>query len=775
MAKKARQKSLTALRSNTTQIDELPSDPAAIMDIVDGDITLARLVKQFNDSASTTDEARKESEIWRDYYDNKQWSDTELKTLEARGQPAITDNRIKDKVDYTLGLERKMRTDPKAQPRTPDDADAADAATAGLRYVAECNHFEQTKSKVFENMIIEGFGGAEVIVDSDRKYTGTQNSKVCVRYVRWDRLYYDGHSLSADFSDARYMGIVKWMDFEEAKAMYPQLSNNFDVFTSTSFGWSSPTYDDKPRWFDRGRKRIQFLEHYYKQGDTWMRAVFSRVGFVEEPAESVYVDSETGEKECPLILQSLYVDRVGNRYGLVKRYKDLQDEINKRRSKSLHLLSVNRAIAEVGAVADVNKARIELAKPDGWVERTPQMEIEVLTNVDMAEGQFKLLQEAQQALSATGPNEALLGATGDQSGRKTQLDQQGGLITLGVQGDGIRFWQKRVMTAVFNRMKQFWKSEQYIRITEGEQPKFSPLNSTYPDSHQSVKTGKVQAGSPMNALGELEVDIIIDEAPQVATVEQEDFQTLASLAGDAHIPIPPQAIVEASGLSSARKKRVLDAMSGKLPDGTSIPPEVQQQIQQQQGQLQQIAQAQQQKATEQQQTEAQLGQQKADALLQQTKAQAALDKVTAAQNALEAQFAGKQTELEAQMTTIKAQIATLNAKEVELKALQLLAAQNLQQTQDAANAIVQKTQQENAVTVLQSKLEAQESQHQKQVSDLGVQHNQQLHQEREKARAAQASEQETKAAPDKPAKPPKPRQVTVQRDAQGRISGAIVH
>jgi len=750
MAKKQQSKDVF---SSTTEAE-------AYAYIDSGDPTLAYLVSQFNEYCDNSQSSRREAEIYRDYYDGKQWSDDEIQKLKDRGQPCITDNRIKDKVDYTLGLERKMRTDPKALARHPDGEPGADAATMALRYVAGCNHFPQVKSAVFKNMAVEGFGGAEVIVENTT-YAKTKNKRVVIRYIRWDRLYFDPHSLAEDFSDSRFQGIVKWMDLNEAKAKYPKLKDEFDFFTQQSFAPGSPTFDDKPRWFDRGRKRVQILEHYYKQGDTWYRAVFSRVGFIEEPKESVYKDPDTDQTECPLILQSLYVDREGNRYGLIKRYKDLQDEINKRRSKSLHLLSVNQATAEKGAVEDVERTRKELARPDGFVEYTPGMKLEIRENVDLAEGQFKLLQEAQLALSATGPNEALLGNTGDLSGRAKQLDQQGGLITLGIQGDSIRFWQKRCMIAAYNRMRQFWTSEQYIRVTDGEKTKFTPLNSTYPVDHPLVKSQKAQAGAPMNVMSDLDMDIEIDEAPEVATIQQEDFQKLSDLAGSGKVQIPATALIEASSLSAATKKKVLDEMGGKLPDGTEIPPQVQAMLQQKEQQIQQITQAQGEKAQEQMQREQELQKMTADAQLAQAKAQAAMDKVNAAQQAFESQFAARQEELNAQMSTIKAQVATLNAKEIELKALQLLADQKLAATEQAANSIVEGAQKEQQIALLTQKLETQESQHKKQMADLGVQHSQQLHQEREKTRAEKTNGS-------------KPRKVTVERDSQGRISGATV-
>jgi hypothetical protein len=698
-------------------------------DPMSNDVMLSMLIRQFEESANSSRDARKQAEIHRDYYDGKQWSDDEIAKLNARGQPAITDNRIKDKVEYLLGLERKTRTDPQAYPRTPEDDPGAEAATDALRYVADCNFFNQTKSSVYENMQVEGFGGCEVIVDN-ATYSGTQNKSVCIRYVRWDRLFYDPHSLLHDFSDARYNGIIKWMDLDEARNTYKDsLGDKFDLFTSASFLPAQETYDDKPRWYDRGRKRIQIVQQYFKLGGVWKVAIYTRVGFIEPPKDCDYIDCETQKPECPLYLASMYVDREGNRYGVVKRYKDLQDEINKRRSKSLHLLSVNQATAEKGAVDDVEKARKELARPDGFLEYTPGMKLDVRENSDLAEGQFKLLQQSIAAMGDTGPNEALLGQSGDVSGRKAQIDQSGGMIQLGIGSDRLRYWQTRVMKATWSRVKQYWKGEMWVRVTDDENSRFMALNSKYPANHIHVQKGQAQEGDDMNHVVDMDVDIVIAEAPDTITLQQEQFQQLAELAGKG-IQIPPQALIEASSLQASVKRKVIDAMSGKLPDGTEIPPQVQQMLKQKEDQIQQISQAQQQKAQEQIQAEQQLTQQKAEALLQQTKAQAALDKVKSAQNAAEAQFAARQMELTAQMEM-------LNAKEIELKSLQLLAAANLKATQDAANAVVEGSAKEQAINTLTSRLEQQQSDHAKQMSDLGLQHNSQLHAERMKTHKAQ--------------------------------------
>jgi hypothetical protein len=100
-----------------------------VEDSLNLDTMLAQYVREFEESEDATREARTKAERDRDYYDEKQWTADEIATLDARGQPAITFNRIKRKVNSMTGLEKQTRKDPKAFPRNPDDEQAASAAT----------------------------------------------------------------------------------------------------------------------------------------------------------------------------------------------------------------------------------------------------------------------------------------------------------------------------------------------------------------------------------------------------------------------------------------------------------------------------------------------------------------------------------------------------------------------------------------------------------------------------------------------------------------------
>lgn len=544
------------------------------------DGTLARLCTWYEDAVTATYDARTLAERDRDYYDNKQWTPEEVSKLKERGQPAITINRVKPKVDFLLGTERQTRTDPHAFPRNPQDEKSSEAATDALRYVADCNDFDQIRSEVFENLIIEGIGAA--IVEVDKK------QKVKIVRIPWDRFFYDPHSRKRDFSDALYLGIVTWMDRSQVQAMYPE--GGQDVFQATIDDETSTTYGDRPKsvWIDSNRKRIKVCEVYYLDGEDWKSCVYTKSGYLRKPEASAYVD-EDGVPACPICAISAHVDRDNNRYGVVRQLIGVQDEINKRRSKALHLISTRQFKIERGAVDDVHATKRELAKPDGIVEVNPGMGFELIDTSDMAAGNLNLLAEAKAEIDAVGANAALQGKQeGSASGRALQSRQQSGLVELGPVLDSLRHWQRMIHRQVWYRIKQYWRAPMWVRVTDDEQaPKYVGLNQPTTVGEQVLEEAKAKGLPPdqmqqlmqqiqmdpqamqlvvQNEVARMDMDIIIAEAPDTVNLHGEQFDLLSKMyqanPKNAQNPegIPFEVVIEASSLRG--KEKLLSKLKG---------------------------------------------------------------------------------------------------------------------------------------------------------------------------------------------------------------------
>lgn len=558
---------------------------------------LEKLVRYFEEAESVTESARLLSERDRDYYDNDQYTAEELAVYKKRKQAPLVINYIKRKVDFMRGFERRTRTDPKAYPRNPQDEKTAEAATDSLRYIADLNDFDEIRSGVFENLLIEGAGAVDVVVE--QKETGYD---IIYKPIAWDRFFYDPHSRARDFSDAKYMGIVLWMDKEEVLETYP---GSEEILEST-FTSMSNTYDDRPRystWCDNRRTRVRVVQMHWYEGGEWMMSVFTKGGYLVEPQVSPYLDRD-GRSACSIIARSAYIDRDNNRYGSVRDWIGLQDEINKRRSKALHLLNVRQVKYEKGAVVDAEAARRELNKPDGMVEVTPNMMFDIMPTGDMAAAQFNLLQQATQEMQASGPNASMSGKDSrDLSGRALQAMQQGGATEMEPLMDELKCWSRDVYEATWQRVRQFWTEEKWLRVTDDEKNlKWVGLNRRVTLKDKLMEMPQEQAmaylqqngiygGDPRldevidveNVAAEVDVDIVIEESPDFATLQTEQFEQLTQMA-QAGMQIPPKVIIKASSLRN--KDELIDILEGKAEDGIS--PEVQQ-LQQQLQELQQMA------------------------------------------------------------------------------------------------------------------------------------------------------------------------------------------
>lgn len=583
-----------------------------------------KLVQWFEASEDSTREARTTSEKCRDYYDGDQYTPEETAALKKRKQPVIVVNRIKPKINTLKGMEAKSRTNPKALPRNMGfDEEAAEACQDAIRYVLDENDADALFSECFDELCVEGTEGVEVTVTPDPK---SQDFVIGLRQVHWDRHFIDPHSRERDGRDARYHGEVIWLDLDDALAQYPDAAHIISATMDKFGGRVGDTYNDKPqyRWADSKRERVCLISMCFLHGGQWMHGIFVRGGFVQEPQPVPFVDDD-GMSESMYIFQSVYVDRDGNRYGAVKDWLSLQDEINKRRSKALHLLSVRQVKARKGAVDSLVKLREELARPDGVVEENIENGVSVLPTGDMASAQFQLLAEAKAEIDAVGVNAAMAGTeTRSMSGRALEARANAGSAEVTPITDAHQHFKTRIYRAIWNRIRQYWTAEKWVRVTDNEKNvKFVGLNQPVTMLDKVVEQAKANGEEippemlaqlkrdpqmmmvvgQKNVPAQMDVDIILDEVPDFAALQSEQFALLSDMVGKG-LPLPPEAVIEASPLRN--KDKILKMMRGENEQGPSP------QVQQMQQQMQALDQALQGLTQENEQLKQQLAQKQGD-------------------------------------------------------------------------------------------------------------------------------------------------------------------
>ena len=585
---------------------------------------LAMLHRMFFDADEASRDERKEAEQARDYYDGKQYTHQELSALAKRNQPPTTLNRVARKINHLAGIEVERRTDPKALARTEQHEQAAEAATDALRYVEEKTKLDQKFSAIHDNMLVEGYGAVEMTIEEvQRKGEVEYDIKPVV--WKWDRLFYDPHSVLHDFSDAQYVGGVEWLDYDVAKRRWPEKVNVLEQSKgSPSASSITDEYDDEPEkkaWVTQGsRVRVRIVHMYYQSKGEWWISQFTGGGVLIN-RKVPFLDEE-GKSWCPMKMRSAYVDRDGDRYGEVRNLISPQDMINKAHSKLQHLTQTRQIIAEEGAFSEeyggIDRARQELTKPDGVIMRQRGYDFEIQSTADIVNGHASLLQEYKQEIDLMGPNASMQGkGPQSQSGRALLAQTEGGMREFTPLADRFSELKEEVYRAIWLLVRQYWTSPKWIRVTDNESnTKFVGLNQPVTrielaerkmrengatdqdieEIQQRVQSNPVfayeaqQVAQIDNNVEEIDVDIMIETGPDTATLQSEQFEQLASLApslAQAGQPIPAKVIIRASQLRN--KEDLIKEMEGggqkELTPQEEQAAQQQQQIQQQQIEL----------------------------------------------------------------------------------------------------------------------------------------------------------------------------------------------
>lgn len=514
----------------------------------DGFLPVEKQRQQYLDFLGSKQMEIEEQKESRRYYHGAQWSADEIRILRSRRQPIITFNRVNRKINGIVGLLQKLRQDPKAYPRKPGGDEGAEVATAAVRYVCDTNLWEQMQSECARHASIDGISGVELKLKEADK--GDPDIKMSL--VFGDDWFYDTRSIQFDFSDARYHGVAKWLDVEEAVELFPDKEE--EIRSLLESGSDLTTYADREfKWIMLNEKRVRLVEHWYKLRGEWHWSFYISSTLLDQ-GKSPFRDAD-GQSCSRFIMFSAAVDHDGDRYGFVRQMKSPQDEVNQRRSRGLFLSNSRRIIATKGSVDDVETARREWSRPDGWIETNPGVgDIKPDDTRPELEAQLGWLQEAKAELEGfanvtpfqagdTPPNV---------SGRAVNLLQQGGIAELGPFILSFRDFKIRVYRMIWGMCQQFWTGERWIRVTDDQDlAQFIQLNGLDVD----------EWGRPMivNAVGALNVDIILDEGPDVINMMADTFDTLSAMAAKG-ANIPPQALIELAPIQGSMKKRILGMM-----------------------------------------------------------------------------------------------------------------------------------------------------------------------------------------------------------------------
>ena len=519
-------------------------------------------------------EWRKQS--WRDceMFDGAQTTDTERKDAKDRGVTMMDINRTFPTVNLILGSQQINQIDIDAKGRTQEDSEIAQVMTESIKFVMDQSNGQFLISRAFKDAVIPGIGWLAPGLNSDPR-----EEQLTLNRRDWKEVFWDPYSSPWVNPDrCRYVFHQKWMDLADLQALFPDKTRHIqDIFTELAGReqgeWGAGYQDEATDveemkrtmagsdWADAERKRVRPVELWYHCFEKAWFASFADGRTIElkdnmseeeqleivQGAQEVYatpvkrmrvavflgdlelqdIPSPFPHDEFPFIPFIGYIDRYNFPFGVPRQIREMDIEVNKRRSMALALLKSRRVETESDVAADsgglqhvfeqANSLDPMIVVDPGKLDR-----IRITELGDLAPSQMALLQESEREIQEVG------GTNAEQSGYDSN-------VTSGVALQK-KMQQSQTMTAtLFENMRRslkllgqqlqsniqgYWSGEKVLRVTDrmtGAE-RFVALNQPLqmPNGTMALKNNITQG----------KYDIIVSESPHTDTIKEKNLGLL---------------------------------------------------------------------------------------------------------------------------------------------------------------------------------------------------------------------------------------------------------
>lgn len=542
-----------------------------VLDSPENKARLKKLQAWFNEARLAQADARAEMALDENFVDGLQWSEEDRQAMEERGQSPLVFNEILPAVLWVEGTERRARSEWKILPRADDDVEDALIKTEVMRYISDVNRARFERSKAFRHAVRAGIGWLEVCVNGD-----PAEEVVKFRAESWRNVWPDHYARDL-CRDGRFLFRSKVVDTDIAQAMFPKRAEAIkhaaqqrgampywgedESYDGSQFyrgnDWRSGGTSSADLSIGEGqREGVRLVEAWYREPATvdilrgasnhplngtvlnksdpthafalqageldLVRAVRKLVRF------AVFIDGGVMLAEGPSPYRHNlfpFVPIVGYRremdgafYGMVRNARDPQEDLNKRRSKALFVLSTRRVIGDKGAIdpEDMDDFEDEVARPDAILWKNKGYDLTVDTDNALAEEHIALAQQNAEYIRHTS------GVTGENMGQETNAQSgkailarqnQGTVVTAALFDNALEADQISGEIAL-SLIEQFMPEERLIRVVGNRgAPKFTPINKRMPD------------GTILNDITRTAADFIVSEqdyreSMRVALAEQ---------------------------------------------------------------------------------------------------------------------------------------------------------------------------------------------------------------------------------------------------------------
>lgn len=584
--------------------------------------TLTRVRQAKKDADKQQGEWRDEARKCYAFVAGDQWEQSDKAALLEQMRAPVVFNRVGPMVDAVAGSEVNNRQTIKYIPRQPGDSGVNELLTGAADYIRDNCDAEDEESDAFLDAVVCGIGVTEIRLD----YTDNPDGDVLIErrdplMMRWDPA-----AKKRNLSDRRWHQREEWLDLADIEARWPEKAGEI----AASSGWGDADSDGSPHdatlaWlymkdatgYDQKSGRFRVIHHQWFELETYHEVLDPMTGqmlqidsdqhkTLMERAQAIGQEFPSVKKQRKVFRQAFIAgDTVleegpcpcnkftysfitakrdrnkGTWYGIVRPMIDPQKWANKFFSQVLHIINTNAKgglMIEDDATDDIRKLKEDWSKADSVVEFNPGAlssgKVQPKPTPQYPMALDNMLQFSISSLrDVTGINLELLGmADRQQAGILEAQRKQAAMAVLAPLFDSLRRYRKEAGRLLASFIKDYLSDGRLVRIVGGDGlERFVPL-----------------IRDPMV----LDIDVIVDEAPNTVDRKQQTFELLLQMMPNLQqmgIPFAVE-LLEYSPLPTAMVEKWKELAQQQLPNPQQVQ-QMQQAIQQLQ---QQLAQAQQQ-------------------------------------------------------------------------------------------------------------------------------------------------------------------------------------
>lgn len=488
------------------------------------------------------------------YYFGDQWEQGEKAQIHSRGQAPTVENFVQPNVRLMLGMMTSQPYDLVARSVGSHDSELSRRITAGLKHILDQNRAKMHFGKTLFSGLTYGMGVLHTglrVRDYDPRTEPVQFVYVDPNHIR-----IDPDSRMPDLSDARYVLYSKSVLLSDAVHLMPEHEQDlrqsvglgdpnlgpmrempsldgsieyrgYTLYTPPVYAWP---YSMQTRDYanDEEQPRVVLHELWERRPvKVWLATRSDGTTFEVDPTDpadmlrlmdkkvvryeecnvpKVFVTTFTENAvlfmrpspykhdQLPFVPYFYDMDEYGQPVSMVETMKDVQDEINKRRSKLLYELIVRNYVVSPNLLSRMNMTLDEFrdyaATPGAVFEAEPE-EIQIRDNLQASAQQYTLLQDSKSTMRlVTGVNNDMMGYDSAQrSGKAKEIQIEQGQITQRPADVNWRLTLQMLGEQLVSLMAQYHREPWLVNVTDDVgRTETLTLNERYTDPNGNEQT-----------------------------------------------------------------------------------------------------------------------------------------------------------------------------------------------------------------------------------------------------------------------------------------------